>query len=37
MTALVGREIEPLPLSQVVSHQKTISQEYIKMARMLAR
>ena len=37
MTALNGREMEAIPLKQVVSHKKEINPEYIEMARMLAR
>ncbi len=37
MTGLDGREIVPVPLSQVVSRPRTLSEEYMKMARMLAR
>lgn len=37
MTALNGREMEPISLKQVVSHKKEINPEYIEMARMLAR
>lgn len=37
MTGLDGREIVPVPLQQVVSHTRTISEESFKMARMLAR
>lgn len=37
MTGLNGREIEPVSLKTVVSRQKTLSNEYILMARVLAR
>jgi 6-phosphofructokinase 1 len=37
MTGLDGREIVPVPLQEVVSHTRTISEESFKMARMLAR
>lgn len=37
MTGLVGREIEPIPLTTVVSKKKPLPQEYSHMARMLAR
>jgi 6-phosphofructokinase 1 len=37
MTGLDGREIVPVPLQQIISRQRTLSQEYLKMARILAR
>ncbi len=37
MTALVGRDIEPVALSTVCSQKKVLSEEYFQMARMLAR
>jgi len=37
MTGLNGREIVPVPLETVVSNKRVISEEYFKMARMLAR
>ena len=37
MTALQGRDIEPIPLATVISKKKTLNQEYFQMARMLAR
>jgi 6-phosphofructokinase 1 len=37
MTGLEGREIVPVPLQQVISRPRTLSQEYLKMARILAR
>jgi 6-phosphofructokinase 1 len=37
MTGLDGREIVPIPLQQVISRQRTLSQEYLKMAKILAR
>ena len=37
MTGLDGREIVPVPLQQVVSHTRAVSEESFKMARMLAR
>jgi 6-phosphofructokinase 1 len=37
MTGLDGREIVPVPLTQVISKQRTLSQESLKMARILAR
>lgn len=37
MTAMVGREILPVPISEVVSHTKSVNADYIRMARILAR
>ncbi len=37
MTALNGRDIDPVPLATVVSKKKALSQEYFHMARMLAK
>lgn len=37
MTALNGRDIEPISLATVISKRKTLSQEYIQMARVLSR
>jgi 6-phosphofructokinase 1 len=37
MTALVGREIEPISLSTVCTNKKALSQEYFRMARILAK
>jgi 6-phosphofructokinase 1 len=37
MTALNGRDIEPVSLATVISKKKALSQEYFQMARMLAR
>lgn len=37
MTALTGRDITPIPLATVVNNRRTLSEEYIKMARILAR
>ncbi|MBI4928448.1 MAG: 6-phosphofructokinase [Anaerolineae bacterium] len=37
MTGLNGRDIVPVPLDLVVSRQRTLSDEYMKMARILAR
>jgi 6-phosphofructokinase 1 len=37
MTALVGREIQPIPISEVVSNHKSISADYIRMAHILSR
>jgi 6-phosphofructokinase 1 len=37
MTGLDGRDIVPVPLQQVVSRQRMISQETFNMARMLSR
>jgi 6-phosphofructokinase 1 len=37
MTGLDGREIVPVPLQSVISKPRTLSQEYFKMARILAR
>jgi 6-phosphofructokinase 1 len=37
MTALNGRDIEPLPLATAISKQKSLSQENLHIARMLAK
>jgi len=37
MTGLTGREILPIPLDDVVNNTKSISADYIQMARILAR
>jgi len=37
MVGLDGREMVPVPLTTVISRTKTLSEEYIKMARILAR
>jgi 6-phosphofructokinase 1 len=37
MTGLNGRDIEPIPLATVISKKKTLSAEYLNMARVLAR
>lgn len=37
MTGLDGRDIVPVPLSTVISKPKTLSADYLKMARMLAQ
>lgn len=37
MTALNGRDIDPVPLATVISKKKALSQEYYQMARTLAR
>jgi hypothetical protein len=37
MTALNGRDIEPISLKTVVSRQKPLPAEYMQMARILAR
>jgi len=37
MTALSGREIIPIPIDEVINNKKVIAQDYIDMARMLAR
>ncbi len=37
MTGLNGREIEPIPLATVISEKKSLSQEYLHIARILAR
>jgi 6-phosphofructokinase 1 len=37
MVGLQGREVELVPLAEVTSKTRTASQEYIEMARMLAR
>ena len=37
MTGLVGREIVPVPFSEIVGRNREISDEYYELARMLAR
>lgn len=37
ITALVGREIVPVPISQVISSRRTLPSEYIDIAHILAR
>ena len=37
MTGLAGREIQPIPIDEVIANKKVISKDYIDMARMLAR
>jgi 6-phosphofructokinase 1 len=37
MAAMVGREILPIPISEVVSNTKSISADYIRMAHILSR
>jgi 6-phosphofructokinase len=37
MTGLVGREILPVPIDEVIANKKTLSKENIEMAKMLAR
>jgi len=37
MTALSGREIIPISIDEVINNKKVIAQDYIEMARMLAR
>ena len=37
MTGMVGREILPIPISEVVSNTKSISADYIRMAHILSR
>ncbi|MEN6408897.1 MAG: 6-phosphofructokinase [Anaerolineaceae bacterium] len=37
MTGLNGREIDPVPLEQVINNKRQISEEYLKIARVLAR
>ena len=37
MTGLNGREIVPVPLEEVIAHKRTLSQESLRMARILAR
>jgi len=37
MTGLVGREIQPIPIEEVISNKKVLSKDYIDMARILAR
>jgi len=37
MTGMVGREIQPIPISDVVSNTKSISADYIRMAHILSR
>ncbi len=37
MAGLVGREIQPIPIDEVISNKKVLSKDYIDMARILAR
>ena len=37
MVGLNGRDMEPVPISVVTSKVKTLSPEYVEMARILAR
>ena len=37
MAAMVGREILPIPISEVVSNTKSISADYIRIAHILSR
>jgi 6-phosphofructokinase 1 len=37
MTALVGSEIQPIPIDEVIKNKKKLPRNYIEMARMLAR
>ncbi len=37
MTALYGREIVPVPLDEVIGNKRRLSEEYLKVASMLAR
>ncbi len=37
MTGMNGREILPIPIDDVINNKKSVSKEYIEMARMLAR
>lgn len=37
MAGMVGREIQPIPISDVVSNTKSISADYIRMAHILSR
>jgi hypothetical protein len=37
MVALDGREVVPIPLRTVVSNRKTLSVEYLQMAKTLAQ
>lgn len=37
MTALSGRDIEPVPLATVITKRKALSPEYLNIARILAR
>ena len=37
MAGMVGREIQPIPISEVVSNTKSISADYIRMAHILSR
>lgn len=37
MTALNGRDITPIPIQEVISRQRTLNEEYLRMARILAR
>lgn len=37
MAGLVGRDIQPIPIDEVISNKKVLSKDYIDMARILAR
>ncbi len=37
MTALVGSEIQPIPIDEVIKNKKKLPKNYIEMAKMLAR
>jgi len=37
MAGLVGRDIQPIPIDDVISNKKVLSKDYIDMARILAR
>lgn len=37
MTALVGSEIQPVPIEEVVSHRKVLSEKFIEMTKILAK
>ena len=37
MTALHGQEVVPISLEEVVSNKRSMSEEYLKLASMLAR
>ena len=37
MIGLVGREMQPIPIDDVINNKKKLTKDYIEMARMLAR
>lgn len=37
MAGLVGRDMQPIPIDEVISNKKVLSKDYIDMARILAR